>query len=62
MIRIRDNIGWFPVVLLSLLPLVLWYRAAPLSLRFSNNTLTLLSLGQMAGLVGMTMFAPDGAS
>jgi len=57
MIRIRDNVGWFPVVLLSLLPLLFWYRAAPLSLRFSNNTLTLLSLGQMAGLVGMSLFA-----
>ncbi len=56
-IRIRDNIGWVPVVVLSLLPLVFWFRAAPVSIRFSNNTLTLLSLGQMAGLVGMTMFA-----
>lgn len=57
MIRIRDNFGWFLVLLLSLLPLVFWYYAAPMSIRFSNNTLILRSLGQMAGLVGMTMFA-----
>ncbi|MGA2286508.1 MAG: ferredoxin reductase family protein [Dehalococcoidia bacterium] len=57
MIRIRDNLGWSIIIVLSLVPLLFWYNAAPLSLRFSNNTLTLLSLGQMAGLVGMSMFA-----
>ncbi len=57
MIRVRDNLGWAIIVVLSLLPLVFWLRAAPVHLRFSTNTLTLLSLGQMTGLVGMSLFS-----
>lgn len=57
MTRIKNNSGWLLILFLSLLPLVFWYHLRPISSRFSNNTLTLTSLGQMAGLVGMAMLA-----
>ncbi|MGD0764800.1 MAG: ferredoxin reductase family protein [Dehalococcoidia bacterium] len=57
MSALRSKSGWFVVLLLSLLPLAFWYSLEPLSVRFSSRITTLLSLGQVTGLVGMAMFA-----
>jgi len=57
MTTIRSNSGWFFLALLSLLPLAFWYRIEPMSARLSTRSATLLSIGQVTGLVGIAMFA-----
>ncbi len=49
--------GWVIVTLLSLSPLLIWGTMKPLGVRFESPAATLTSIGQMAGLVGMALFA-----
>lgn len=49
--------GWTLTIFLCLVTLFLWGLAAPLSARFSSLPLTLLSLGRISGLVGLTLFS-----
>lgn len=53
----RKNIGWLTILLLALLPVVRWATLLLLNYRFFNLSATMTSLGQIAGLVGMTMFS-----
>lgn len=57
MFRIKNNFGWWIFIVLSLLPVALWYFLKPISTRFINLTTTLNSFGQITGLTGMAMFA-----
>jgi len=53
----KNKIGWVIVVVLSLLPVWLWYLAPTSIPRFLDAQNTLANLGQLAGLIGASMFA-----
>ena len=53
----RKNIGWLTIIILCLLPVARWFFALPLSVRFFDFSTGLTSLGQIFGLVGMTLFS-----
>jgi predicted ferric reductase len=53
----KNNLGWTIVILLSLSPLLPWlFVMQPITLRFVNIASTMTSLGEILGLVGVTMF------
>lgn len=54
---LRKNIGWLAIVILSLLPVIRWAMIIPLNYRFFDLTMTMTSVGQITGLVGMAMFS-----
>jgi predicted ferric reductase len=55
---IKKNIGWIAVVVISLSPLIFWsFALLPFYYRFYNIYSAFTSLGEMTGLVGMTMFS-----
>lgn len=43
--------------LLAIIPTILWFNIDPTPLRFSSFELTLTSIGQIAGLIGLSLFA-----
>lgn len=53
----KKNIGWYVSLSIMAIPGLIWLSMMPLSDRFSSLTTILTSLGQLAGLTGMTMFA-----
>jgi predicted ferric reductase len=56
--RIKQlTFGWILVLVLSLVPIVLWFFADSSVSRFSDFTTSLLNFGQITGLVGTAMFA-----
>jgi predicted ferric reductase len=55
--KLKGLSGWVIVAALSLSPLLIWANMRPLSERFISPAAMLTSVGQMLGLVGMTMFA-----
>ncbi len=57
MIRIKNNLGWLAILVLSFLPIFFWIATKSINTRFVSSTATLTSLGQITGLVGMAMFA-----
>lgn len=55
---LKRNIGWIGMVVLSLTPLIPWYFALlPFHYRFMNPYSTYTTLGDMFGLIGITMFS-----
>ncbi|MDP2909916.1 MAG: ferric reductase-like transmembrane domain-containing protein, partial [bacterium] len=54
---IKNNLGWGVIFVLSFFPVLLWAVGRPFEERFSGPARTLTSFGQIAGLVGMAMFA-----
>ena len=53
----QKNIGLAVVVILALLPVAEWTLIQPLGVRFLDLNTTMTSLGQLTGLVGMTLFS-----
>jgi predicted ferric reductase len=53
----KSRIGIITIALLTAIPLVIWLTAQPLGSRFSSNAVALISLGQIFGLAGMTLFS-----
>ena len=47
----------FTIVILSIIPVIIWGFMEPLGLRFLNLSTITTSLGQILGLVGMTLFS-----
>ncbi len=47
----------FTIVILSIIPVIIWGFMEPLGLRFLNLSTITTSLGQVLGLVGMTLFS-----
>jgi predicted ferric reductase len=45
------------IIILSIIPVIIWTFIEPLGFRFSNLNATTTSLGQIFGLVGMTLFS-----
>ena len=53
----KNSITWIAIAALALSPLIFWVAIKSLSDRFASPATTLTSIGQMFGLVGMTLFA-----
>lgn len=54
---LRKNIGWFTIFAVSVVPIIVWARILPLSIRFLDINAVTTSLGQIFGLLGMTLFS-----
>lgn len=55
--RTKALLGWLIIILLSLVPVFLWFRFGPGISDFTNYQTSVHSLGELLGLVGVTMFA-----
>ncbi|MFA5987062.1 MAG: ferric reductase-like transmembrane domain-containing protein [Candidatus Paceibacterota bacterium] len=55
--KIKNNLGWIVISILSAAPITMWVFVKPLGVRFSSVPTTLTSFGQITGLVGISMFA-----
>jgi predicted ferric reductase len=55
--NILSAFGWWILSILSLAPLLMWIFETPINYRFANLSLFARSLGDVAGLVGFSMFA-----
>ena len=51
------RIGWIVIAIISTVPIILWLTMRPLEMRFAGWYLTILSVGQLAGLLGYIFFA-----
>lgn len=54
---IKNNLGWIIILILSFIPAIIWLNMLPWKERFADLPSTLTSLGQLTGLIGMTLFA-----
>ena len=52
-----SRLGWPLLIILCLLPTIEWLVFKPLSLRFDGPVTAMLSLGQVMGIIGLTMFS-----
>lgn len=55
--HLNKNLGYLIISTLSLLPVFLWVFAKPINLRFATEYTVFSSIGQITGLIGMTLFA-----
>lgn len=55
--KLFRSFGLLIIIILIIIPLILWVLASPFYLRFINLSATTTSIGQIAGLVGMTLFS-----
>jgi predicted ferric reductase len=55
--RFISKLGWPLVILAVGLPLVRWATIVPLDVRFASPVQTLLSLGQITGIIGLILYA-----
>ena len=53
---IKKYLIWFILAGYIAIPEILWFQILPISNRFSDPIMTLTSLGQLAALLGMTIF------
>jgi len=54
---LKKNFGWFLIIGLSLVPVIFWFFMKPFDIRVEDASQIFRSLAQLAGLVGMVMFA-----
>lgn len=54
---IKKNLGWWLFGILAIIPIARWFFILPINIRFYNLTTTTTSLGQILGLLGITLFA-----
>jgi predicted ferric reductase len=54
---LRRNMSWLIILLLALFPIARWVVISPLNYRFFDLSSAMTSLGQIAGLVGITLFS-----
>jgi predicted ferric reductase len=52
-----SKIGWPIIVTIAALPVFLWTHSLPLSDRFTTPAMIFISIGELLGLVGMSLFA-----
>ncbi len=55
--QLKKSLGWGVLILISLVPVFLWYYLGPGTSDLTDYSSTVHSLGEIFGLVGMTMFA-----
>lgn len=53
----KGKVGVVLIVLLTSIPIVLWLLLVPLSFRFGDSSTAFTSIGQLLGIIGMTLFA-----
>jgi len=53
----KKNAGWILIIIFAAIPAVVWTVMYPLRFRFYDLTTTSTSLGQLAGLTGMALYA-----
>lgn len=56
-INLKKHFGWLTILILTILPIARWLFMLPLSFRFLDFYALMTSLGQIAGLLGMTLFS-----
>jgi predicted ferric reductase len=56
-LTMRKNIGLITILFLAILPIVRWVTLPGWNFRFMDLSTTMTSFGQIAGLVGMTLFS-----
>ena len=54
---IKNRIGVISIIFLTIFPVAIWLLMKPLGDRFANSFFALSSVGQIAGLLGMILFA-----
>lgn len=57
LVRYTSWAGWPLLVIICLLPVLRWATVQPLDVRFVTPVVSLLSLGQVAGLLGLNLYA-----
>lgn len=57
MIFRKDNAGWFAITILTTIPVVRWMMLVPLDMRFRSLSVTLTSIADILGFIGMMLFA-----
>lgn len=57
LLSLRKSAGWLAVIVLAFFPVIRWAIISPLSYRFLNLAETMTSFGQIAGLLGMSLFS-----
>jgi predicted ferric reductase len=53
----RKNIGWLTIVFFCLVPVLIWLVMSPLAYRFLELNTAMTSIGQVFGLLGITLFS-----
>ena len=53
----KVNLGWLLVFLLSIIPVVIWFKIPKIDPPFGDSQATLASLGELFGLVGIILFS-----
>ncbi len=56
---LKPRLGWPILLLISVSPVFFWATSLPLNIRFTDFYSIFTSLGQVLGLVGITMFSLD---
>jgi predicted ferric reductase len=57
---LKAKLGWPILIAISMSPLIFWYLAeSPFSLRYINPYTFFISLGEISGLVGLSMYSLD---
>lgn len=54
---LKKNLPVLIIIILSLIPVIRWFFLEPMSFRFFDFNSSMTSLGQITGLLGMTLFA-----
>ncbi|MCX6779108.1 MAG: ferredoxin reductase family protein [Candidatus Magasanikbacteria bacterium] len=55
----KRNVGIISICLFALIPILIWLNMVPLVGRFGGFSLSMTSLGQVTGLIGMVLFSLD---
>ena len=53
----RYNLGIITIIILAIIPILMWLFISPLSVRVSSPSTIFRSLGQLTGLLGMTLLS-----
>lgn len=56
---IKPKLGWIILIIISLSPILFWVKSLPIEDRFSDFYSTFTSIGEITGLVGLTMYSLD---
>lgn len=54
---LKNSLGWVVISAIVVIPAIIWSTMWPWSMRFGSTSAVFTSLGQLAGLTGMALFA-----
>jgi predicted ferric reductase len=55
--RVTEKLGWPLLIIMCLFPALLWFFGSPITERFNTPVHVLYSIGQLAGIVGLTLYS-----